>query len=168
MNGLDNLVKKQQDQIAKSNHSMENNYDDVTQLVGFMLGHEEYAVHILGIQEIIKPIEFTRVPGTPAHILGVFNLRGSVIPLIDLRQKFGLPAVRRTDETRYIVMKNSHNEAGFLIDSLTEAIRLKKADIALPPETLQGGDSKMIDGIGKQEDGIVTILNIDELLKRDF
>jgi purine-binding chemotaxis protein CheW len=64
--------------------------DDIVQLVGFIIGEEEYAVPILSIQEIIKPITWTRVPQTPAYILGVFNLRGSVIPLIDLRTKFGL------------------------------------------------------------------------------
>lgn len=168
MDGLDNLVKKQQNQLAKAKKGEESDYESITQLVGFMIGQEEYSVQILGIQEIIKPIDYTRVPGIPKHILGVFNLRGSVIPLIDLRQKFGLPALRKTDDTRYIVIKNDHNEAGFMIDSLTEALRFEKSSISPPPETLQGSDSKMIDGIGKKEHGIVTILNIDELLKRDF
>ncbi|MBC8237025.1 MAG: chemotaxis protein CheW, partial [Helicobacteraceae bacterium] len=63
--------------------------DDIVQLVGFIIGEEEYAVPILTIQEIIKPIAWTRVPQTPKYVIGVFNLRGSVIPLIDLRTKFG-------------------------------------------------------------------------------
>ena len=88
-----------------SNQTKKNEVDtvhvnDVVQLVGFIIGDEEYAVPILSIQEIIKPIEWTRVPQTPAYVLGVFNLRGSVIPLIDLRLKFGLKAKKHNEETR--------------------------------------------------------------------
>jgi purine-binding chemotaxis protein CheW len=165
-NGLDGLIKKQQEQ-QQSLKDSENAVDDVIQLVGFVIGEEEYAIPILGIQEIIKPIEFTRVPGVPSYVLGVFNLRGSVIPLIDLRRKFGLQSTKQDEKTRYIVMKNEHNEAGFVIDELTEAVRLKNSRISPPPETFQN-QGKMIYGIGKKDDGILTILNVDELLKRDF
>jgi len=124
-------------------------------------------VPILTIQEIIKPIEFTRVPQTPDYVLGVFNLRGSVIPLIDLRMKFGLPSVKQTDEARYIVMKSGDEVAGFVIDRLTEAIRLKKSDIDPAPETASG-EKSIIEGVGKQADRILTILKVDTLLDRDF
>ncbi len=121
----------------------------------------------LSIQEIIKPIEWTRVPQVPDYVLGVFNLRGSVIPLIDLRLKFGLPSMKHTDETRFIVMKHDDQVAGFVIDRLTQAIRLKKTQIGPAPETtLQ--DESLIEGVGKQEDRILTILKVNKLLKRDF
>ena len=170
MNGLEELIKKQQEQKAKLEESYEETslLDEVTQLVGFLIGEEEYAVPILGIQEIIKPLEYTRVPGVPDYVLGVFNLRGNVIPLIDLRTKFGLPRIQHTEKTRYIVMKNEKNQAGFVIDELTHAMRILNKNIAPPPETFQGGDNKLIYGIGKKKDGIVTILSVDELLKRDF
>lgn len=141
--------------------------DDIVQLVGFVIGEEEYAVPILSIQEIIKPIAWTRVPQTPAYILGVFNLRGSVIPLIDLRVKFGLSAKNHNDETRFFVLKQGDDVAGFVIDRLTMAIRIKKQDIGPAPDTLAGDDS-MIDGVGKQDDRILTILKVDKLLERDF
>ena len=86
---LDKILSKQQKQLiepdAKSN-------EEVMQLVGFIVSDEEYAIPMLNIQEIIKPIEYTRVPSVPDYILGVFNLRGNVIPLIDLRKKFNLDA----------------------------------------------------------------------------
>lgn len=140
---------------------------NITQLVGFIVGEEEYAIPILNIQEIIKPIEYTRVPSTPTYVLGAFNLRGNVIPLIDLRMKFNLPSQNQNAETRYIVMKDGDNIAGFVIDKLTEAIRLTDKQIEPAPETLHK-EKGTISGIGKREDSILTILRVDALLKRDF
>lgn len=141
--------------------------DDIVQLVGFVIGEEEYAIPILAIQEIIKPFSWTRVPQVPAYVLGVFNLRGAVIPLIDLRAKFGLQIKKQSDETRFIVMRHGDDVAGFVIDRLTMAIRLKKADIGPAPDTVNGNDT-IIDGVGKQADKIITILKVNKLLERDF
>jgi len=141
--------------------------EDIVQLVGFVIGEEEYAIPILSIQEIIKPIRWTRVPQTPPYVLGVFNLRGSVIPLIDLRLKFGLSSKKHNEDTRFIVMKNGDDVAGFVIDRLTMAIRIKQEDIGPPPDTV-AGDGTMIDGVGKQADRILTILKVHKLLERDF
>lgn len=161
---LQNIINKQnQQQNAPDTSQLE----DIVQLVGFIVGNEEYSVPILSIQEIIKPIDWTRVPQTPGYVLGVFNLRGSVIPLIDLRQKFGLPEQKHSDETRFIVIRYGDEVAGFVIDRLTEAIRLKKSAIGPAPETVHEEES-MIEGVGKQKDRILTILKVDKLLKRDF
>ncbi|MDF1879810.1 chemotaxis protein CheW [Sulfurimonas sp. MAG313] len=160
---LQDIINKQHDQINPD----EENMDEVVQLVGFVIGEEEFSVPILSIQEIIKPIEWTRVPQTPEYVLGVFNLRGSVIPLIDLRLKFGLPSEKMTDNSRFMVMKNDSETAGFVIDRLTEAIRLKKHEIGPAPETAMQ-EKTMIEGVGKQNDKILTILKVDKLLERDF
>lgn len=141
--------------------------DDIVQLVGFVIGNEEYAVPILAIQEIIKPFSWTRVPQVPSSVLGVFNLRGAVIPLIDLRTKFGLRPKKQSDETRFIVMRHDDDVAGFVIDRLTMAIRIKKENIGVAPDTISGEDT-MIEGVGKQEDKIITILKVNKLLERDF
>jgi len=162
---LQQVISKQAKQ--QNTQTIKDELNDIMQLVGFVVGDEELTVPILSIQEIIKPIEFTRVPRTPEYILGVFNLRGSVIPLIDLRLKFGLPSKKQTDETRYIVMKSKDEVAGFVIDRLTEAIRLKKGSISPAPDTSNDVNS-LIDGIGKKDDRILTILKVDKLLERDF
>ena len=143
------------------------NLDEVVQLVGFIIGDEEYAIPILAIQEIIKPFSWTRVPQVPSYVKGVFNMRGSVIPLIDLRLKFGLAEQKHNDETRFIVMKVGDEVAGFVIDRLTMALRIKKDNIGPAPDTINSEDS-LIDGVGKEEDRIITILKADKLLKRDF
>lgn len=160
---LQNIINKQKN---KDNESVDS-FEDVIQLVGFIVGEEEFTVPILSIQEIIKPIESTRVPQTPPYVVGVFNLRGSVIPLIDLRIKFGIEPEAFTADTRFIVMKHNEEIAGFVIDRLTEAIRLNVKDIDPAPETsLQ--EKSFIEGVGKQKDRILTILKVDRLLERDF
>lgn len=161
---LKNIINKQSEQQEQSIASQ---LDDVVQLVGFMIGDEEYAVPILSIQEIIKPFTWTRVPQVPSYVLGVFNLRGSVIPLIDLRTKFGLPNKKQNEDTRFIVMRHGDDVAGFVIDRLTMAIRIKKENIGPAPDTVSGDDT-IIDGVGKEEDKIITILKVNKLLERDF
>ncbi len=161
MDRLKEVVKRQQNQNSEV---IEN--ENIVQLVGFFVGEEEFAVPILSIQEIIKPVEFTRVPSTPDYVLGVFNLRGSVIPLIDLRLKFGLQEARQNEDTRYIVIKNNNEVAGFVIDKLTEAIRIKENLIDPIPETHEEGD--LIYGVGKKDDRIFTILKVAGLLKRTW
>ena len=159
---LKQVLKNQQKQKNAPDDIAE---DDIVQLVGFMVGNEEFAVPILTIQEIIKPIESTRVPHTPPYVIGVFNLRGSVIPLIDLRQKFGYPKQKYTDETRFIVIKAREQVSGFIIDKLTEALRIKESNIEPIPENMANEDNHIY-GVGKKEDKILTILKVDSLLKK--
>jgi len=161
---LKQIINKQSEQQGAETLDQS---DDIVQLVGFVIGEEEYAVPILAIQEIIKPFTWTRCPQVPKYVLGVFNLRGSVIPLIDLRVKFGLPPKSHNDETRFFVLKQDEDVAGFVIDRLTSAIRIKKQNIGPAPDTINGDDT-MIDGVGKKEDRIITILKVDKLLARDF
>jgi len=160
---LKDIINKQ----GQQQDSVTTQLDDVVQLVGFVIGDEEYAIPILSIQEIIKPFVWTRVPQVPKYVLGVFNLRGSVIPLIDLRTKFGLPTKKQNEETRFIVMRHGEDVAGFVIDRLTMAIRIKKENIGPAPDTVNGDDT-IIEGVGKQEDKIITILKVNKLLARDF
>jgi purine-binding chemotaxis protein CheW len=164
MDKLQEVVKKQQKQQVKGGDVTN---EDVLQLVSFVVGEEEFAIPILTIQEIIKPIEHTRVPRTPSHVLGVFNLRGSVIPLIDLRLKFGVPVTNKNEDMRYIVLKDGQDTAGFVIDRLNQAMRIHKRNIDPAPEATSG-DKSLIDGVGKQDDKIITILRVSKLLERDF
>jgi len=162
MDRLKQVIENQQD----SNDPKATESENIVQLVGFFVGEEEFAVPILSIQEIIKPVEHTRVPSTPDYVLGVFNLRGNVIPLIDLRLKFGLADARQSDDTRYIVIKNNNEIAGFVIDKLTEAIRIKESLIDAIPESHEEDD--LIYGVGKKDDRIFTILKVEGLLKRNW
>ena len=127
---LKQIIKKQSQKESENlTHT-----DDVVQLVGFVIGDEEYAEPILSIQEIIKPFPWTRVPQVPKHVIGVFNMRGAVIPLIDLRTKFGLSPKKHNEETRFIVMRHGDDIAGFVIDRLTMAIRINTPPIVGVPD----------------------------------
>jgi len=164
MGSLNEIVKQQQQSLTKPE---ENVSEDIVQLVGFIVGEEEFAVPILSIQEIIKPIEWTRVPFTPDYVLGVFNLRGNVLPLIDLRIKFGAAANEIDENTRFIVMKIKGEDVAFIIDRLTSALRIKKKNILPPPDTYSNEDD-IIEGVGRMDDGrIITILKVDNLIKRE-
>jgi len=164
MGSLNEIVKQQQQSLTKPE---ENQFEEVVQLVGFIVGEEEFAVPILSIQEIIKPIEWTKVPFTPDYVLGVFNLRGNVLPLIDLRIKFGVPANNIDENTRFIVMKIKNEDVAFIIDRLTSALRIQKKNILPPPETYSNED-EIIEGVGRMEDGrIITILKVDNLIRRE-
>ena len=164
MASLNDVIKKQQQMISEPE---EDKTEDVEQLVGFVVGEEEFAVPILSIQEIIKPIEWTKVPFVPDYVLGVFNLRGNVLPLIDLRKKFGAGNSDIDENTRFIVMKIKGEDVAFIIDRLTSAIRIPKKNILPPPETYSNED-EIIDGVGRLDDGrIITILKIDNLIKRE-
>ncbi|ENU0642256.1 chemotaxis protein CheW [Campylobacter jejuni] len=168
---LEQILQKQQTQMAGPD--VDQREDDIIQLVGFVVGDEEYAIPILNIQGIIKPIEYTRVPSVPDYVLGVFNMRGNVMPLIDLAQRFHLGSSKMTPQTRYIVLRGETNgtgvggNAGFVIDRLTEAIKIHRNRIDPPPETLVK-DKGMIYGIGKRDENILTILKVEALLKREF
>jgi len=163
MGSLNDIVKKQQQSLTEP----EKKTEEIVQLVGFVVGEEEFAVPILSIQEIIKPIEWTRVPFVPNYVLGVFNLRGNVLPLIDLRKKFSTPAAEIDENTRFIVMKIKGEDVAFVIDRLTSAIRIPKKEILPPPDTYNNEDD-IIEGVGRLNDGrIITILKVDNLIRRE-
>jgi len=162
--GLGEIVKQQQQSLTDPK---DKKTEEIVQLVGFVVGDEEFAVPILSIQEIIKPIEWTRVPFVPDYVLGVFNLRGNVLPLIDLRKKFGASSDEIDENTRFIVMKIKGEDVAFVIDRLTSAIRIPKKDILPPPDTYNNEDD-IIEGVGRLNDGrIITILKVDNLIKRE-
>jgi len=162
--GLGEIVKQQQQSLTEPK---DKKTEEIVQLVGFVVGDEEFAVPILSIQEIIKPIEWTRVPFVPDYVLGVFNLRGNVLPLIDLRKKFGASSDEIDENTRFIVMKIKGEDVAFVIDRLTSAIRIPKKDILPPPDTYNNEDD-IIEGVGRLDDGsIITILKVDNLIKRE-
>jgi purine-binding chemotaxis protein CheW len=162
-NQLQNVVKQQREQQGFTNQ--EKTEENIVQLVGFIVGNEEFAVPILSIQEIIKPIEWTRVPFTSDYVLGVFNLRGNVLPLIDLRKKFNAPETEFDDDVRFIVIKIGDELAGFVIDRLTQALRIEESSILPSPDT--SDRDALIEGVARIDDRIISILRIKGLLKNE-
>lgn len=160
-NKLKEVLEKQQ------NKESDIATEETLHIIGFMVGNEEYAVPILNVKEIVKPIEFTRVPAVPDYVLGVFNLRGTVLPLINMRLKFGLPAIKQDADTRYLIINQQDEMIGFMIDKLTAAVRIPQSDIEPIPESFNENQN-LLRGIGKREDSLITILRVENLLKRTF
>ena len=138
--------------------------DDDLQIVTFRVGEEEFSVSILKVQEIIRMSEITKVPRSPDFVEGVINLRGKVIPVIDLRKRFGLEATERNNDTRTIVVDCEGKVVGLIVDSVTEVLRLSSSTVEPPPDIVGGVDSEYISGVGKLEDRLVILLNIDKVL----
>lgn len=130
------------------------------QVVAFKLAEEEYAVDILNVQEIIRILEITRVPKSPFFIEGVINLRGNVIPVIDLRKRLGLTERTNTENTRIIITKLDEITVGMVVDSVSEVLRLATASIEPPPSMLSNVDIDFIEGVGKIDERLIILLNL--------
>lgn len=133
----------------------------------FFLGKEEYGLEILKVREIIGMMEITPVPRTPDFIRGVINLRGKVIPVIELRLKFGMETVAQTNETCIIVVQAGGVEMGIVVDRVSEVIDIAAEEIQEAPSFGTAVDTDYILGIGKSAGRVKLLLDIDKVLSRD-
>jgi len=128
----------------------------------FSIADEHFGLEILKVIEIIGVIQFTRVPRCPAHMKGVINLRGKIIPVVDLRMKFGLPEIPYDDKTCTIITKVRIGQddiaIGMIVDTVLEVVNFEAAQIEEAPDFGVNLDSRFILGMGKVQDGRVTIL----------
>ena len=134
------------------------------QLVVFRLAAENYAVSILQVQEIKRLTDITRVPQTPEYIKGVMNLRGSVMPVVDLTKRLNLPKQEYTDDTRIIIVKLDDIVVGMVVDAVLEVTALVKEQIERPDGMMGGVDAQFLDGVGKEEDRLLILLNLENTL----
>ena len=141
--------------------------DQLLQLVTFSTGDEEFGVDILKVQEIILPMAITKVPKAPEFVEGVINLRGKVIPVIDLRRRFGLKSKTQDKYTRIIVIEINQMIVGFVVDSSSEVLRIPANTVEPPPPVVAGLESEYISGVGKLEDRLLILLDLDRLLSRE-
>lgn len=141
--------------------------DEELQVVTFHLGKEEFAVPILQIQEINRLVEITRVPKSPDFVEGVINLRGKVIPIIDLRKRFSLQEAELGRYTRIVVVNMDSRMIGLIVDSVSEVLRLSKDAMEPPPPVVAGIDSEYIRGLGKLEGRLLILLDLNKILTMD-
>lgn len=138
--------------------------DELLQLVTFSIGEEEFGVDILKVQEIIRTMEITKVPRAQDFVEGVINLRGKVIPIIDLRRRFGLDSKPHDKDTRIIVIEINNMIVGFVVDSVSEVLRIPAGTVEPPPPVVAGLESEYISGVGKLQDRLLILLDLDKLL----
>lgn len=137
---------------------------ELLQLVTFKLGEEEYAIDILKVQEVNRMVDITVVPNSINYLEGVINLRGRVIPVINLRKKFGLSTKNQDTHSRIMVVDVGMT-VGLIVDSVSEVLRISPDTVEPPPPMTGGVESDYIKGIGKLQDRLLILLDIDKLLR---
>ncbi|REE94438.1 purine-binding chemotaxis protein CheW [Paenibacillus taihuensis] len=136
-------------------------------VIVFGLAHEEYGVEVDKVRTIERMMPITRVPKTPAFIKGVINLRGVVLPVIDLRGRFGLPETVETESSRIIIVAVNDLEVGFIVDAANDVIDIDENSIDTPPEVVGGIKAKYLRGVAKIGDNrLLIMLNLSEVLNK--
>jgi len=138
--------------------------DQWEQLVVFDLAHEFYGVDIGAVNTIIRMQEITKIPRTPEFVEGVINLRGSIVPVIDLRKRFGLPVGDATKSSRIVVVEAGGQMIGMVVDAVAETLRLSADMIEPPSPVVVNVDSAYVRGVGKQENRLVILIDLEKVL----
>lgn len=137
---------------------------DLIQLVGFKLGNEDFGVDISRVQEINMMMHLTKIPNSNKFIEGVVNLRGKIVPVINLRDRLGLPKKEDDNRTKIIVSDINNKLIGYIVDEVNEVLRISKSIIEPAPELAIGIETGLIEGVAKLEGRLLILLNLDKLL----
>jgi purine-binding chemotaxis protein CheW len=137
---------------------------DTHQYLTFTLGQEEYGIEILRVQEIKGYSAITPIPNTPPHIKGVMNLRGTVVPVMDLRARFGMPAVELNRFTVVIVVSAGPGVVGVVVDAVSDVLNVAAGDIVPPPDLGGDVDTSQLTGMAKSSDHLISLLAIDRVV----
>jgi purine-binding chemotaxis protein CheW len=150
--------------LVKSGDVNASGGDQLIQLVSFMLSNEEYGVEVLKVREIIRMPGITKMPNTPSYVEGIINLRGKVIPIISMRKRFGLVEVDHDIHTRIMVMDVGGGLTGFIVDAVSEVIRIHSSEIQPPPAMVSGNiDQEFITGVFNHTDRLLIIMDVDQM-----
>lgn len=141
---------------------------ELIQLVSFKLDSEEYGVEVLKVREIIRMVNITHMPNSPQHVEGIINLRGKVIPIISMRKRFGLMEAENSNQTRVIIMGHGDELIGFIVDSVSEVIRVSSGEIQPSPSVAADGvDQEYIAGVINHGESLLVLLNLDTIFSKE-
>lgn len=143
---------------------VENDDDTIIQWVTFHLDNEKYGIKVMQVQEVLRMTEIAPVPGAPHYVLGIINLRGSVVTVIDTRRRFGLPDTDADDETRIVIVEADNNVVGILVDSVAEVVDLQMSEIETAPNVGNDESSKYIQGVSSRDDELLILVDVNKLL----
>ncbi|HOP75155.1 MAG TPA: chemotaxis protein CheW [Bacillota bacterium] len=142
--------------------------EETKQLIIFKLGEEEFGVDILQVREIEKLDQnITRVPKAPAFVEGVINLRGEIVPIVDLRKRFGLSLKPIGSDTRVVIVEINDNLVGMMVDAVVEVLRINVSAIEDAPQITKGVDAYFLSGVAKVGDRLIVLLNLDRALSAE-
>lgn len=141
--------------------------DEVLQWVTFQLEEETYGINVMQVREVLRYTEIAPVPGAPDYVLGIINLRGNVVTVIDTRSRFGLIEGEVTDNTRIIVIESEHQVIGILVDSVAEVVYLRSSEIDTTPSVGTDESAKFIQGVSNRDGKLLILVDLNKLLTED-
>jgi purine-binding chemotaxis protein CheW len=150
----------------RSSNKMDAN-DEVFQWVTFKLENEVYGINVMQVQEVLRYSEIAPVPGAPLYVLGIINLRGNVVTVIDTRSRFGLDTCEVTDNTRVVVIESEKQVIGILVDSVAEVVYLKASEIDEAPNVGNEDSAQFIQGVSNRDGELLILVDLDKLLSDD-
>src|SRR5690242_15775134 len=136
------------------------------QVVGFRIGNETYGVRIGAVREIVRVPDITSIPSAPEIVEGVINLRGKIIPVMDLRKRFGQANIQSDKKNRIPVVDLENKLVGLIVNAASEVLKISPSDIEPPGNVFPEGDSGYITGVGKLKGRLIILLDINKLLQR--
>ena len=140
------------------------NDDPVIQWVTFKLAGETYGINVMRVQEVLRYTEIAPVPGASPHVLGIINLRGNVVTVIDTRLRFGLPQGELNDNTRIVIIESNSNVLGILVDSVAEVVYLRASSIESSPNVGQEESARYIQGVSHRDGELLILVDLQKLL----
>ncbi|XQW85863.1 chemotaxis protein CheW [Thalassotalea piscium] len=141
--------------------------DEVVQRVTFKLDNETYGINVMQVQEILRYSEIAPVPGAPTYVMGIINLRGNVVTVIDTRARFGLDSCEVTDNTRIVIIESEKQVIGILVDSVAEVVYLKTSEIDVAPNVGNEESAKFIQGVSNRDGELLILVDLNKLLSDD-
>jgi purine-binding chemotaxis protein CheW len=139
--------------------------DEVIQWVTFKLDEEIYGINVMQVQEVLRLPEIAPVPGAPSYVMGIINLRGNVVTVIDTRKRFGLPQIEPDDSTRIVITEVDNQVIGILVDSVAEVVNLRSSEIETTPNLGEDNESaKYIQGVHSKDEEILILIDVNKLL----
>lgn len=150
--------------MANFSASAKSSDDPILQWVTFRLGGETYGINVMQVQEVLRYTEVAPVPGAPNYVLGIINLRGNVVTVIDTRHRFGLSPGEITDNTRIVIIEADNHVVGILVDSVAEVVYLRQSEIETAPSVGNEDSAKFIQGVCHKNDELLILVALDKLL----
>ena len=138
--------------------------DEDLRWVTFRLENEKYGINVMQVQEVLRVTEIAPVPGAPSYVLGIINLRGNVVTVIDTRSRFGLASAEMDDSTRIVIIEAEEQVVGILVDSVAEVVDLKASDIEMAPNVGTEESAKFIQGVASHDDELLILVDLNKLL----
>lgn len=147
-----------------SNSAASERDDEVLQWVTYKLGEETYGINVMQVQEVLRHTEIAPVPGAPEYVLGIINLRGNVVTVIDTRARFGLEPTELTDNTRIVIIESEEQVVGILVDSVAEVVYLRSSEIDSAPNVGTEESAKFIQGVSNRDGQLLILVDLNKLL----